>query len=209
MMLTSGTHDGRRGSWDFGLILATVTLLAGLGVQSLAGTLYAWWAYRNVPGWEVTGHGAFVEVMNAIAAPMVAGLVLAMGLCVPKRLFERRALVVVCGVMLAAGAAVGVAASSVSAGLMTYLCVSALVQAAVVTRAVTGRLRGQVSGGGLGKAGSGLLHLGFIGFAIVVVGLQDSSGMLPAFWLATGLIVIGSALSFHARPQASASDPGE
>ena len=34
--------------WDFALIVLTVALLAALGVQSIAGTGYAWWVGRSL-----------------------------------------------------------------------------------------------------------------------------------------------------------------
>src|SRR5690606_36069290 len=75
----------KRQPWDFALMVITVVLLAGLGLQSFVGTLYSWWAYRTQPAWELTGHAGFVATMNVIAAPMLLGLVVVMGLCVPKR----------------------------------------------------------------------------------------------------------------------------
>lgn len=194
----------KRVSWDFGLNVATVGLLGALGIQSLVGTLYSWWAYRSVPGWEAVGYGRFEDVMNAIAAPMLVALVLAMGLCVPKRLFERRTLVLVSAAMLVAGLIAGVVTGSVATGLVFYLGVSALIQVAVVVSVATARL-----GGGWAKAGSGLLHLGFIVFTIVAVALQDSAAMLPVFWLSMVLIAGGSVLSFYARPQALIPESGE
>ena len=195
----------RHGAWDFGLTIATVALLGGLGVQSLVGTLYAWWAYRAQPGWEAVGYARFIDVMNAVAAPMLVALVLVMGLCVPKRLFARRALVAVSLGMLVLGVIAGVLAQSAAAGITVYLAAAGLIQVAVVALTLGGA-KGLAfhSGSRLAKAGSGLLHLGFIVFGIVVVALQDSPAMLPVFWLAAALCVGGSALSFYARPEASA-----
>lgn len=192
--------EPRRTAWDFALMMATVVLLGALGVQSLVGTLYAWWAYRTQPGWETTGYPAFVTAMNAVAAPLAVALVLVMGLCVPKRLFERRVLLwaSILGVVIGVGA--GVLARSVQIGLSFYLGFAALLQVAVVvlTVAGTGGLV-YMSEGRIAKAGSGLLHLGFIMFALTVVAWQDSSLMLPAFIVSTLLLAGGSAMSFYAR----------
>ncbi len=192
----------RRGAWDFTLMALTVALLAALGVQSFVGTLYAWWAYRAQPGWEQLGYPAFVDTMNAIAGPLVIALVVVMGLCVPKRLFRRRALVAASALMLAAGVGAGVVARSVDTGLGVYLGLAALIQVAVValTLANAGGLT-YVTEGVLAKTGSGLLHLGFVLFCLVVVSLQGSRWMLPVFWSATLLLAGGSALSFWARPR--------
>lgn len=200
----------RRSTWDFTLMMLTVALLGALGVQSFLGTLYAWWAYRAVPGWEQTGYPPFVEVMNLIAAPIVVALVVVMGLCVPKRLLSKRALTVVSAGMVAAGVAAGVLGESLATGLAVYLALAGLIQVAVVVLTLGGvHDLAYLTEGRLVKTGSGLLHLGFILFALVVVALQDSPWMLPVFWAATALLVGGSALSFYARRSARAPLPGD
>lgn len=197
----SGTPERtHRAGWDFSLMIATVGLLGALGLQSLLGTLYAWWAYRSVPGWEQTGYPGFIDVMNAIAAPVVVALIVVMGLCVPKRLFERRTLVGVSAGMVVVGVVAGAASGSIATGLAVYLALSGLIQVAVVmlTLAGAGGLA-YITEGRWAKAGSGLLHLGFIVFALVVVGLQESALMMPAFMLSGVLLTAGSAMSFYAR----------
>lgn len=191
-------------TWDFLLVLVTVGILGALGAQSLFGTLYSWWAYRSVPGWEQVGYPAFVETMNLIAAPLVIALVVVMGLCVPKRLFTRRALASTSALMVGAGLATWAVTASIRDGLMVYLAASALIQVAVVALTLAGvRSLGYLSLGRAAKVGSGLLHLGFIVFAAVVVGMQESSLMLPVFAVAAVLMVGGSVLSFYARPTAA------
>jgi hypothetical protein len=192
-------EDIRQRAWDFGLTIVTVALLASLGVQSFLGTLYVWWAQGAVPGWDQVGYPDFVSVMNAVAAPQLVALVVAMGLCVPKRLFARRALIVVSVIMIAAGLATFGYTRSIAVGLTVYLSLAALIQVAVVALTAAGaRGPSYLTEGRLTKLGSGLLHLGFIAFAIVVAALQRSSAMLPAFWVATVLMVGGTALSFYA-----------
>ena len=207
-----GVDDIRQREWDFWLTVATVVLLGGLGLQSFIGTLYVWWSERTVSGWETSGgYDAFVRVMNSIAAPQVVLLVVAMGLCVPKRLFARTPLLVVSGAMVASGVAAWLGTGSMATGLTLYLVLAALIQAGVVVLTVAG-VRGPsyLTEGRVTKTGSGLLHLGFIVFAIVVVALQRSSLMLPVFWLSAVLVVGGTTLSFYAsafafhRPRASA-----
>ncbi len=48
------------------------------------------------------------------------------------------------------------------------------------------------------KTGSGVLHMGFLLFALVVVSLEQSPLMLPVFTLSALLIVAGTAMSFYA-----------
>ncbi len=185
--------------WDFALMMATVVLFGGLGLQSFLGTVYVWWAENSVPGWNATGYPGYIQAMNAIAAPQIILLVVIMGLCVPKRLFSRTALLAVSGGMLACGLLVWAVDGSLAAGLTAYLFLAALIQVAVVVMTVAGaRGPSYLTEGRLTKTGSGLLHLGFIVFAIVVVALQRSTLMLPVFWASTALMLVGTVMSFYA-----------
>lgn len=189
-----------RRSWDFSLTVITVAMLGGIGVQSFIGTLYVWWAQRSVPGWEQgSGYMEFVSAMNAVAAPQIVLLVIVMGLCVPKRLFSRVVLMGVSAGMLLAGLGVWAFTRSLATGLAAYLALAGLIQIAVVVMTVAG-IRGPsyLTEGRLTKTGSGLLHLGFIVFAFVVVALQTSNFMMPFFWAATVLTMLGTVLSFYA-----------
>lgn len=189
----------RHKNWDYALTVITVALLGSLGVQSFIGTLYVWWATDAVPGFELIGYSRFVWWMNAIAAPQVVALVVVMGLCVPKRLFDRTLLVAVSGAMLLAGLGTWAFTRNLATGLAVYLALAALIQAAVVVLTVAGaRGPSYLTEGRLVKTGSGLLHQGFIGFAFVVVALQRSAFMLPAFWIATALTLVGTLLAFYA-----------
>lgn len=193
------TEQVRNRGWDFSLTVATVVLLGSLGLQSLIGTLYVWWASNAVAGFELFGYGRFVWWMNAIAAPQVVLLVVVMGLCVPKRLLSRTALMVASVAMVAAGAGAWALTGRLNTGLAVYLALAALIQVAVVVLTVAGaRGPSYLTEGRLVKTGSGLLHLGFIVFAFVVVALQRSAAMLPAFWAAAALTLIGTVLAFYA-----------
>lgn len=192
-------EDIRQRTWDFGLTVATVVILAALGVQSFIGTLYVWWAQRTIPGWEAAYYGAYVDRMNALAAPMLVLLIVVMGLCVPKRLFSRRMLIAVSALMVVAGIVAWAVTGKLSTGVAVYLALAALIQLAVVVMTVAG-VRGPsyLTEGRLTKTGSGLLHLGFIGIAVVIAAFQRSVFMMPIFWVSTALMVGGTALSFWA-----------
>lgn len=199
------TLETHRSSWDFVLMISTVVLLGGLGAQSLLGTLYSWWAYRTQSGWEQAGYAEFTGAMNLVAGPLVVALVVVMGLCVPKRLFSRRMLAVVSVAMVAVGLATWWITGSPATGLAVYLAEAALIQVAVVALTLGGATGlGYLTENRVAKAGSGLLHLGFILFALVVVALQASPLMLPVFWAASVLLVGGTALSFYARTSSRA-----
>jgi hypothetical protein len=192
--------DIRQRTWDFALTIVTVIVLAALGLQSFVGTGYVWWAERSIPGWEASaGYARYVALMDTIAAPLIVVLVVVMGLCVPKRLFARRLLIAVSAAMVALGLVTGVATRSFTTGLTLYLWLAALIQVAVVVMTIAG-VRGPsyLTEGRLTKTGSGLLHLGFVLFGIVVVALQKSSWMLPVFSASALFAIAGTALSFYA-----------
>lgn len=196
----SRIDDIRQRTWDFGLTVLTVALLASLGIQSFVGTLWVWVSERTYPAWtQGPGYVSYVETMNLIAAPQVIALVVVMGLCVPKRLFSRSALIAVSIAMVAVGVGAGLFSGSLGRGLAVYLGLAAVIQAAVVLMTIAG-VRGPsyLTEGRLTKTGSGLLHLGFLLFGIVVVALQRSSLMLPVFWTSAILVAAGTALSFYA-----------
>jgi hypothetical protein len=193
--------DIRQRTWDFALTVITIVVLAALGVQSFVGTGYVWWAQRTVPGWEGgPGYGAYVVLMNEIAAPLILVLVVVMGLCVPKRLFSRRLLLAVSAAMVAAGVIAWFATDSLATGLAVYLSLAAIIQVAVVALTIAG-VRGPsyLTEGRLTKTGSGMLHLGFILFGIVVVALQRSIWMMPVFWASALFAIAGTAMSFYAE----------
>jgi len=207
----------RQRAWDFALTIITVVLLASLGVQSFLGTIWVFIAERSVPGWEQgAGYAEYVSAMNSVAAPQILALVVVMGLCVPKRLFSRRLLLGVSLAMIVAGAAAGLVTSRLGIGLGVYLGLAAIIQAAVVVLTVAG-VRGPsyLTEGRLTKTGSGLLHLGFIAFGIVVVSLQRSPFMLPVFSASALLVTVGTAMAFYAdrlawrRPRGAAISDSE
>ncbi len=193
-------EDIRSRSWDFGLTILTVVLLASLGIQSFIGTIYVWWAQRTIADWEQVGYAAYVAKMNLIAAPQLVLLVVVMGLCVPKRLFSRRVLLGVSVAMVAAGVVAYLVTDSLPTGVTVYLALAGLIQLAVVVLTAMGaKGPSYLTEGRLTRLGSGLLHLGFIIFAIVVAALQRSTLMLPVFWVSSILIVGGTAMSFWAN----------
>lgn len=192
------------------LTAVTIGLMGSLGAQSLLGTVYAWWAHRSTPGWEQAGQPGFIGIMNAVAAPQVIALVIVMGLCVPKRLLSHKALLATSAGMVILGLVVAVITRSATTGLAAYLCAAGAIQTLVVVMTLAGaRGLAYLSESRLAKAGSGLLHLGFIVMALVVVALQHSPLMLPVSLLSALLLTVGSALAFYARPSSRQPVPAD
>ena len=200
-MVSSPSPAGSpRSGWDFTLIVVTLGLLGLLGVQSLIGTGYTWWAQRTIPNWEQTGYAGFVSFMNLVAAPLIVGLVIAMGLCVPKRLFDRRTLAWASVGLLVPGVVAWVATGRPGFGLGIYLVLACVIQLAVVVMTLAGASSlTYLTEGRVTRVGSGLLHMGFLLFALVVVALGASRWMLPVFYASAVLVTVGTALSFYAN----------
>jgi hypothetical protein len=187
------------GGWDFILMVLTLVFLAALGLQSIVGTGYAWWAERSIPDWQQVGYPGYAALMNAVAVPSVIGLVVVLGLCVPKRMLSRTALLVVSAGLVVAGLAGWAVTGSLTTGLAVYLVLASALQAAVVFMTFVGAgTLSYMTEGRIVKTGSGLLHMGFLTFSLVVVALQQSALMLPVFALSALLVTGGTVLSFYA-----------
>jgi hypothetical protein len=102
---------------------------------------------------------------------------------------------------VAVGLIAWIASGDPARGLGVYLLAAGAFQLVVLVLTMAGSARLEyLTQGHLVRIGSGLLHLGFIVFAYVVVSLQESPWMLPVFWASAGLLTVGSAMSFYGRP---------
>jgi len=182
--------------WDLALVLLTAATLAGFGALALWG-MFRYKSHALRPDWSIP---AFQEMMNRLASPFVVLLIVWLVLCIPKRLFSRRALLVYSAAVLAAGvAALPVAGARFALGLVLGL--SAALQGVILALVLAG-VRLRFSGHGLAlRAGSSLLHLGVVLFTFDLVALQGSPWHIPLFWLSTALLTAGCVLTFYVANQ--------
>ncbi len=185
--------------YDFALILATVALLLALGALCVYGTLYSFLASRADQEWTSSAaYELYLGRMNSLAYPLVAGLVLVMGMCVPKRLIPYRLLPA--GAAVLALAALVAAAAGPRASLAAVMLVSLAVQAAVAVLAIARHARLFFEREGhLARLGSALLHLGFVLFALDLAALNESPLHITLFWAAALLMTAGTALAFYSE----------
>jgi len=178
--------------WDLALVLLTAGTLASFGVLALWG-MFHYRSHAARPDWNVV---AYQEMMNRLGAPFVVLLILWLVLCIPKRLFPRRALVAYSCSILAVGAAL-LPVGGLRLSLGVVLGLSAALQAVILALVLAGR-RLHFAGQGLAlRAGSSLAHLGLVLFTLDLVSLQGSPWHIPLFWVATGLLTAGSVLAFY------------
>lgn len=186
------TRTRRAIGWDLALVLLTAGTLAAFGVLALWG-MFHYKTHAAGPDWNVV---AYQQMMNRLAAPFLVALILWLVLCIPKRIFSRRALLVYSGAILAVGA-LALPFRGLRFGLGVVLGLSAALQAVILVLVLAGR-RLHFAGQGLAlRAGSSLAHLGLVLFTIDLVSLQGSPWHIPLFWLATGLLTAGSTLTFY------------
>lgn len=201
----TGRHVRRFVRWfvseyDYALAMATVGLVAAIGLLFVGGTLYTFFAASLDPYWTQSPmYASYVGSMNSYLLPLLVALVLTLGLCIPRRIFTRRALVAVSLTMLVATIAL-LLVVDLRAAWTFLLSVAAAVQVAVIIMtALQSKKVNYLQEGFLVRMGSAILHLGFIVLvAAFVLGLGISH-QLAAFWVATALIMLGTVMSFYSK----------
>lgn len=185
-------------NYDFFLALISILLLALIGIVSLYGTSYSWLASLDNPDWTRSFlYSYYLERMNSAAAPLVIALIIALGLCIPKRIFSRIKMLLVSGLILALGLLFYLFFEPLH-GLAFILLAGITIQLTVVILIFfRARILHFEREGLLASLGSSLLHLGFVAFLFDFILLQESPYHLSIFWISTGFITFGSALSFY------------
>lgn len=197
---------GPGGLYDFVLLLTAVALLLALGLLALGGTVYAYLASLSDPRWaETPRYASYLARMNALAYPLVAGLLVTLALCIPRRLLRRAVLALVSATVLAASTGAGLAWGPRS-GLTVLLLASALLQGVVLTatalraHSLVWEREGQAA-----RLGSALLHLGFVLFVLNVLVAEPGrllgrpwTGAPPGLFTASAVaLTAGLLLSFY------------
>ncbi|MCF8056933.1 MAG: hypothetical protein K9K37_09880 [Desulfocapsa sp.] len=188
-------------SLDYYLILATVGVLFALSVICIFGMFY--FKFAAVQQLQPLEKMAYMARMNQVVVPFIIGLILLLGICVPKRLLSAQWLV-------RFGVALGVAGFGfslwlgVTSGLIVVLAASLILQLVVLILAVAGskRLHFEKSGYWV-RVGSSLIHLGFILFVLDLLLYKHLSLHLFLFWVTTGSSVLGMLCCFYSQGMAA------
>jgi hypothetical protein len=138
-------------------------------------------------------------MMNKISFPAVALLIIALGMCIPKRVVPREALNRISAVILGATILL-YAARDISWGLGFLLIMAIGVQiiSLVLTLLKRGRLVYEKEGH-LVQLGSALLHLGIVILILDIALLREHVLHIRIFWISTILVLVGMFLSFYGR----------
>ena len=185
-------------AYDFYLMILTSAVLAMIGLVCLYGIGYYTYTNETTPQWTQTQmYGQYIDSMNQLIYPFVVLLLVALGLCIPKRILPRQSLLV-SGIGILAVTLLIALVTDIGTSLAFLLAVSIVVQTAVMVLTILGR-------GGLTyeregyfvQTGSSMLHLGTVIFVFDFVSLRNSELHLSVFWVATILITLGTVLSFY------------
>lgn len=183
--------------FNFILALVTIGILGLIGILFIVGTVYssiqpAYWTQTPV-------YAEYIEVMNASVIPLVLALVVVLGLCIPKRLFDGKDLIIVTIALLGATAILGIA-TDVKTAIGFLLVIASLIQTLVIVLTLIGSKRVSYEKSGFFvQVGSALLHLGLIIFVLDFVNLAEHPSHLAVFWVATALIGVGMVFTFYSR----------
>ncbi len=185
----------RRQDYAVTLILAAVALMFLLSMLCIGSMFYfKWAALQSVPP-DVKA--VFLDRMNRLAAPLIGGIVVILGICVPNRILPLRwlnAFSLILGVAFVAFWLM----FGWRVSLLLVLAVSAVLQSVVLVLILSGKKLNMKCEGYLAKVGSSLVHLGLLLACLCVVLLNFTGFLAWLFWTATAMIFFGLILLlFH------------
>lgn len=185
-------------NYDYYLILATSFALLLIGVVCVYGVWYSYDLYTTNPNWQSTiQFSEYIGMMNMYVYPFVLVLLLSLGLCIPKRIVPRTALIKATAVILLLTLIASVV-GGIGLGTTFILLMSIAVQTVVLVLTImkSGALTFEREGY-LIQVGSSLLHLGTVLFIFDFASMRDSVYHIPVFWVVTLLIGVGTFMSFY------------
>ena len=184
-------------NYDYYLIVLTTTILCAIGIVCVYGiTYYNYLA--SVPRWtETTGYLQFIHEMNSYLYPFLVLLLISLGLCIPKRLFEQEILIKISA--LALGVTVILTYSlGMETAMGFILAVITGFQGIVLvltfkkSRAIRFEKEGHIV-----RMGSSMLHLGIVVLIFNFVTLRENQLHILIFWAGTILVTAGNLFSFY------------
>ncbi|MCX9010363.1 MAG: hypothetical protein OIN66_04490 [Candidatus Methanoperedens sp.] len=190
-------------NYDYYLIILTTLVLFAIGLVCIYGITYYNYLSAN-PAWTRTPqYVQYIEDMNLYLYPFLILLLIALGLCIPKRLFEQDILVKLSAAMLTA-TLILMFLSGMETGMGFILAVTSGLQGIVLimtikkSRAIRFEREGYVV-----RLGSSLLHLGVVILVLNFVSLRENPLHISIFWSGTVLVIAGNVFSFYSGRIAS------
>jgi hypothetical protein len=187
-----------KGNYDYYLILATSVVLFFISVICIYGMFY--FKFAQINQLPVAEKIFYMDKMNEVMTPFLIGLILLLGICVPKRVLPTAWLNWFTIGLLLVALVVGVV-WNVKMSLACVLTVSLVLQIVVLVMAAWGsqELIFEKKGYWV-RVGSSLLHLGLILFVLDLIFYRYRNLHLVMFWITTGASLIGMVFCFYAEP---------
>ena len=184
-------------NYDYYLILLTTAILFAIGIVCVYGiTYYNYLA--TFPGWtETTGYLQFINDMNTYLYPFLVMLLISLGLCIPKRLFEQDILIKISALALGVTLIL-----TYSLGMETALAFILMVITGfqsivlILTFKKSSAVRFEKEGY-IVRMGSSMLHMGIVILIFNFVTLRENQLHIMIFWAGTILITAGNLFSFY------------
>lgn len=186
--------------WDFGLMAATTFALLAIGIVCVYGVWYSFLAYKQDPQWLYTPlYTQYISAMNTLVYPLIVVLLIALGLCIPKRIMRRKVLTRfnagILAITLLLAMAFGMAVS-IWFILVTSIVFQTVVLILTIQKNATLFYERE---GHIVHIGSALLHLGTVVFIFDFAGMRTSEYHIAIFWVSTILMGAGIMLAFYAE----------
>jgi hypothetical protein len=186
-----------KSSYDFYLILATAVMLFIISAICIYGMFY--FKLTQIHQMEIPMKVAHMNRMNDIISPFLIGLILLLGICVPKRLLPTTWLHRFCVFLFISGVVISLV-FGIRSGLVFILITSLALQAVVLVMAVTDSqgLTFQRKGYWM-RVGSSLIHLGIILFVLDLFFYKRQTLHSFLFWITTVAVVLGMFFCFYSE----------
>ena len=185
----------KRINYDYILIIATAVTLFLIALITVYGMYY--FKAQGIGETNLaTAKIMYYKRMNSLISPFLSILLLILSICVPKRLFSFRLLMISAGIMLVLMVVLSIIYNNVTA-LTVILFISLALQLVVFILVLFGMKLHFEKEGYWTRVGSSLVHLGFILFVLDINFLNDLSIHLAIFWSSTISISLGCILTFY------------
>lgn len=189
-------------NYDYYLIILTTLILFAIGAVSIYGITYYNYLAVDSQWTQTAQYSQYIDEMDSYLYPFLVLLLISLGLCIPKRLFEQDILIKFSAAILGITMIITVL-SDIEKGLGFILSVMTVVQAIVLIMTIkkSKSIRFEKEGY-IARIGSSLLHLGFVIIILNFVSLRESPFHLSIFWSGVVLITVGNVFSFYPEKMA-------
>lgn len=183
--------------YNYYLIIITTLILFGIGAVSLYGITYYNYLAVDARWTQTLQYSQYIDEMNSYIYPFLVLLLISLGLCIPKRLFEQDKMLKSSALILGITIILTIF-SGIETGLGFILVVMTAFQSIVliltIKKSRTIRFEKE---GFVVRLGSSFLHLGIVILIFNFVNFKDSPYHLLIFWFGMVLISSGNIFSFY------------